>query len=208
VGVAADVRYSTALEDPQPLVYFSVYQQSHPRMTLAVRTASGLGRISPLLGRAASSAHPDISVIEMASGRDAQRAHLFLHRMQAEVATLFGALGLAVAALGLFGLLSYTVTLRARELAIRGAVGALPRDIVRLVVGQGMTLSAVGLGAGLVSGLLLTRTLRKLLYGVAPNDPATFLAVAAGLTAVALLATYLPARRAAQGDPLEVLRER
>lgn len=99
------------------------------------------------------------------------------------------------------------MTLRARELAIRGAVGALPRDIVRLVVRQGMSLAAIGLGVGALGGLALTRYLQKLLFGVRPNDPLTFLTVTLGLALVAFLATYLPAHRAAQGDPLDVLRE-
>jgi predicted permease len=207
VGVAENVRYSSVLDRPAAVVYFSIFQQTTPRLTLAVRTRSPLGQAERHLTRAVSEADAGLSIVEVASGREALRSHLFLHRMQAEVASLFGALGLLVAALGLYGLLSYTVTLRARELAIRGAVGALPRDIVRLVVRQGMTLAAIGLAAGVLGGLALTRFLRTLLFGVSPGDPATFVAVAALLAGVAALAVWLPARRAAGKDPLEVLRE-
>lgn len=208
VGVAASARYTSVVEAPAPLVYFSIYQQGHPRISLVVRTYASPPAVGRRLVLALKGAHPDLSLIEVMSGREAQRAHLFLHRMQAEVATLFGSLGVLVAALGIFGLLSYTVTLRARELAIRGAVGAQPRDLVRLVVRQGMTLAALGLAAGALGGLALTRYLQKILFGVSPTDPVTFLAVTAGLGAVAFLATYLPAHRAAQGDPLDVLRVR
>jgi ABC-type antimicrobial peptide transport system permease subunit len=158
------------------------------------------------LRRALRAVHPDLAVIEMMTGREELSRVLVLPRMYAEVAGLFGLLGLAVAVVGLFGLLSYSVSLRGREMGIRMAVGARPADVRRLVMRQGMALVAAGVVLGVAAALFTTRLLAALLFGVGTADPLTFLLVPVVLTLVALGACDLPARRAAGLDPASVLR--
>jgi putative ABC transport system permease protein len=207
VGVAEDVRGSSAVEAPGPVVYFPVEQRSHSRLTLIVRTAASPASLAPGLRRALRAAHPDLSIVDLVTGGEQRRRSLAQQRMHAEIASLFGILGLGVSVVGLFGLLSYTVSLRVREFGIRMAIGANPADVELLVMAQGMSLVAIGLALGLAGAFALNRLLKSLLYGVTATDPFTFFAVSAGLTLVTLAACYLPAHRAAQLDPLAALRE-
>ena len=119
---------------------------------------------------------------------------------------MFGLLALTLACVGLYGVIAYSVARRTNEIGIRMALGAMPRDVLRMVLGQGMRLTAVGVGIGLVGGFSLTRFLASTLYGVRPLDPLAFLAGAVALAAAALLAAYLPARRATKVDPMVALR--
>ncbi len=205
VGMVPDVRKS-ALEEPLAMVYFSAEQRRHPRMTLLLRAAAPPAALAPELRRALRHAHPDLSVVEMMSLREQVARSLFPQRMHAEIAGLFAVLGLAVAVVGLFGLLSYSVTVRLRELAIRMAVGARPGDVQRLVVRQGLALVAAGAGVGLGGAFLLSRLMASVLFGVGAHDPLTFVAVPAALALLALPACWLPARRAARLDPSLALR--
>jgi putative ABC transport system permease protein len=116
------------------------------------------------------------------------------------------ALALILAAIGIYGVMACSVTQRTRELGLRMAMGAQPRDIIRLVLREAMTLTSIGIGAGPVAALAATRVLSTLLFGVQPADPAVFCAVAALLAAVALFAGYIPARRATRVDPMIALR--
>ena len=205
VGVARDVR-SNLLEEPGPMVYFASAQRKHPRMMLLVRSEASMAALAPALRRSLLEAHPDLAVVEMMDSREHLARGLGEQRMYAEIAGLFALLGLGVAVLGLFGLLSYSVTLRGREISIRMAVGARPADVQRLVLGQGMTLVAWGVAGGLAGAFALTRAMAGMLYGVEATDPVTFLAVPAVLSLVSLLACYLPARRAARLDPTAALK--
>lgn len=205
VGVARDIR-SVLLEEPGPQVYFSSEQRTHPRMTLLVRAEAPTATLAPALRRAVQEAHPDLAVIDLVSCRDHLAQGVFEQRMYAEIAGLFALLGLGVAVLGLFGLLSYSVTLRGRELSIRMAVGARPQDVQRLVLRQGMALVAWGVAGGLAGALALNRAVSGMLYGVEATDPLTFAAVPAVLALVSLLACYVPARRAARLDPTVALK--
>jgi putative ABC transport system permease protein len=129
-----------------------------------------------------------------------------LERLIARLSALFGALGSLLAAVGLYGLLAYTVARRINEIGIRMALGAQPRDIWRLIVGSGARLALTGIAIGLAGALALTRLLSSLLFEVRATDPITFAAVALLLAAVALLACYVPARRAMRADPMFALR--
>jgi ABC-type antimicrobial peptide transport system permease subunit len=119
---------------------------------------------------------------------------------------LFGALAMLLSAVGIYGLLSQAVTQRTQEMGIRMALGAQVSDVLKLVLKQGMMLAVIGEAIGLVGALMLTRLMRGLLFGVTPNDATTFVAVIGMLSVVALLACYLPARRATKVDPLVALR--
>jgi ABC-type antimicrobial peptide transport system permease subunit len=131
---------------------------------------------------------------------------LYTERLAATLLTLFGLLALSLAAVGIYGVLSYAVTERTREMGIRLALGASPGDLLRLVVGQGLTLTLTGLVIGVGASIALTRLIAKLLFGVSPTDPLTFVVIPLLLTAVALLAGWIPARRATRVDPLVALR--
>jgi ABC-type antimicrobial peptide transport system permease subunit len=131
---------------------------------------------------------------------------LFNERLVARLASLFGLLALVLACIGLYGLLSYEVVQRTREIGIRAALGAQNRDVLRLVGREGLVLVALGIVFGILAAMGVTHSLRSLLYGVQPSDPITFFSVCALLTIVGLAACYVPARRATLVDPMVALR--
>jgi putative ABC transport system permease protein len=127
-------------------------------------------------------------------------------RFQMSLLTLFGGIGLALSAVGIYGVMAYSVSQRTREIGIRMALGAQMKDVLRMVIGQGMKLTLLGVVIGLAGSFAVTRLLKTLLFGVQPNDLTTFVIVSVVLVVVALLASYLPARRATKIDPLVALR--
>jgi putative ABC transport system permease protein len=128
-------------------------------------------------------------------------------RLSALVVGVFAAMAVLIAAIGIYGVLAYSVTQRTREIGLRIALGARREGVVRLIVKEGMTVAAIGIGTGLVGASALGRAVNSLVYGLAPRDPLTFAGVAAMLAFVALAASALPARRAARVDPIVALRE-
>jgi len=207
VGVVKDARMVSAVDAPEPTLYYAYDQHKHSRMTLVVRAAVPPSTLLPSLRAAARSAHPDLAFVDVTTSDEQMLRSLAPQRMYAEVAGLLGLLGLGVAVIGLFGLLSYSVSLRVREFGIRMAIGAHPDDVLRLVLRQGLGLVAAGVALGMLGALGLARLLQGLLVGVEANDPFTFAIVSSILTFVALVACYLPAQRASQLDPLAALRQ-
>jgi putative ABC transport system permease protein len=127
-------------------------------------------------------------------------------RFNLSLLSLFAALGLLLAAVGIYGVMAYSVSQRTHEFGIRMALGAQTRDVLKLIMRQGMMQALIGVGIGLIASLTLTRLMKSLLFGVSPTDPLTFALIALLLTTVALLACYIPARRAARVNPLTALR--
>jgi putative ABC transport system permease protein len=185
------------LEDPHPRV---AYQ------TLVVRTSGEPAALAPSVRNAVWSLDRNLPVSEIQT-MDQVIAHSTAQpRFNLFLLATFAGVALVLAAVGIYGVMSYSVSRRTHEIGLRMALGARPGDMLRLVVGQTMTLALVGAGAGLVGALALGRFMSSFLYGVRASDPVTFLAVSLILSAVALLASYIPARRATRIDPLLALR--
>jgi predicted permease len=205
VGVARDGKYWSLCEEPQPHFYLPFSQAYEPDMVLLARTAGDTRSLVSLLLREARALDPELPV-EASTMEDHLGYALLPQRIGAAVLGVFGAIAAGLAALGLYGVMSYLVSQRTAEIGIRVALGARPRDVRRLVVRRALGLTLTGLGLGLAGAAAVTRLLATFLVDVSPTDPRTLLSVAGLFTAVALLASWLPARRAAALDPMRALR--
>jgi ABC-type antimicrobial peptide transport system permease subunit len=175
-------------------------------MSLVVRTHSSPEAMLGPLREEIRRIDPAIPVYNVATLSERMHKDSTETRSYGLLLALFAALALALAAVGIYGVISYWVTQRTREMGIRLSLGASPGDLHRLVIGEGIRLALLGIAAGALGAALVTRAMTSLLYGVKPFDPALFAALAAGLTGVVILACYLPARRAARVDPMVALR--
>jgi putative ABC transport system permease protein len=210
VGVARDVA-ATGLRggsEVRPQLYVPLSGESAVReeMWLVARTSGDAAALLPLLRDAVRSLDREMPVPEVSTGEELLGAQLKEPRFYTLLLGGFAALALVLAAIGLFGVLSYAVRQRTREIGVRVALGARASAVLSLVVRQGMTSALAGLGVGLVLSLAATRVMRSLLYEIQPGDPGTLLGVALLVTVVALVASYLPARRATRVDPMIALR--
>ena len=209
VGVVGDVR-TTGLEDePAPEVYVPYTVNPWGWVNVVVRTAGDPEALIPLLSRTVAGVDPDIPVAgrqRPGTMRQSLSGQLAQRRFTVTLLSGFAAGALLLAALGVYGVIAYLVALRTREFGVRAALGATPRHITRLVVAQSAGVVSVGLAVGLAAAFGLTRLVANLLYGIGATDALTFTTVTAFLGAVALLATYIPARRAARVDPMVALR--
>ena len=201
-----DVRQTAVDEAPAPRIYASVFQIFRVKVNLVVRTREEPSLMIKRVEDAIRSVDPQQTVTAAFTLDDAVSEAVARPRLLTVLLGLFGAMGLVLGALGIYGVLAYLVTQRTREIGVRLALGAQPGDVRRMVVGSGLRLAAIGVGIGLVGALVLTRLMQGVLYGVTPSDPLTFGVVAVGLLVVAALASWLPARRATRVDPLEALR--
>jgi ABC-type antimicrobial peptide transport system permease subunit len=175
-------------------------------MTFEIRAANSTAPVAKEIYSAVHALDPNLPVIEMRTQEQQIDSSLSTERLFAKLAGLFGALGLAMACVGLYGIMAYNVTLRTGEIGVRMALGAERADIVRLVVGQGLVLTLIGVAGGFAGAFALTRYLVSLLYGVRPIDTLTFVAVSLVLAGASLLACYVPVRRATKVDPMVALR--
>jgi putative ABC transport system permease protein len=208
VGVVGDVRQYGLARAPEPEVYYPVGQAPARavEMTLVIRSDLGLASLLSLLRTEIGSLDPDQPVTGLQTLESSVSTTLQQRRLSTLLLSLFSAGALLLALLGIYATLAYSVSQRTHEIGVRMALGARGGGVVRLVVGQGMRLAALGAGLGVAFALLLGRVIAGLLYGIGPHDPVTFAAVVVLLLGAALLACWVPARRASRVDPLIALR--
>jgi predicted permease len=218
VGVVVPVRHSQVAGDESSsegvqgaakgVVYLPLYQATYstPAAFLIARTNGDAGALGAAIGDAVHGVDPGQPVSDLKTMEQRVDLSLGPRRSAVTLLTVFAMMALSLAGVGLFGLVRYNVVQRTQEIGVRMALGASRRDVMRMVLGEGLRLAVAGVGGGLVAAFALTRLLAGLLYGVSASDPVTFLAVAVLLTVVALFASWLPARRATQVDPLVALR--
>jgi putative ABC transport system permease protein len=206
IGVAGDVKSGGPDSDTHAMIYWPYTQFPIIFNTLVVRTEGDPLRIAAAVKSQIWSVDKDQPIASIATMESVLGNSVAPRRFNMLLLSIFASLALALAAVGIYGVISYTVTQRTQEIGIRVALGARSSDVLRLVVGQGMRLTLVGVAAGLAVAFAVTRLMSSLLYGVSATDGSTFVVIALLLTGVALLACYLPARRATKVDPMIALR--
>jgi len=206
VGVVGEVR-STTLNQESPALYYQMAWRVWPLMDLVVRTDMPPPTLLPMVRQKVHELDVELPVATVRTMEEWVASSATQPRLSASLVGAFAAVALLIAAIGIYGVLAYSVTQRTREIGLRLALGARADGVVRLIVREGMTIAAAGIGAGLLAAVGLTRAVQSLVYGVAPRDPRTFAGVAGVLAAVALLACLLPARRASRVDPIVALRD-
>jgi putative ABC transport system permease protein len=206
IGVVRDVRFQNLTASPHPTTYWPHPQLAYGTMTLTVRTATDPRPLVPAVEQAIRTLDKDQPVSDVRTMSQWVAKSLAQARFSSTLLATFAAVALVLAAIGIYGVMSYAVGQRTSEIGIRLALGAEAADIVRMIVGGAMRLAAIGLGTGVVLALMLGRTLTTLLYETAGTDPITFAWVVVVLGAVALLASYVPAHRASRIAPVEALR--
>lgn len=207
VGVVKDSVTYTLSEQPPPVLYMPLDQQLSPYVVLHVFTEANPSAILPTVVARVQTLDENLALGKAATIQQTMASGLWAPRMGAALFGILGLLAMLLASIGIFGVMAYTVAQRTNEIGIRMALGARPRDILRLVVGQGMRLTLIGIGVGVLGALAVTRLMRTLLFNISPYDPLTFIAVSAVLATVAFLAAWLPARRAARIDPVLALQQ-
>jgi putative ABC transport system permease protein len=206
VGVVGDVRQVTPDQPARPELYLSSLRRPGQEMSFIARTEGPPERLATALTQAIHQVDPEQPVFgimpmdKLLANATAERRFSLL------LLLLFAGLALVLSSVGIYGVMAYTTTQRRHEIGVRMALGAKSGDVVNLVLGQGMRLVAIGLGVGLIGAWVLSRVLVSQLYGITARDPVTYGAVVLLLAGVALLATYLPARRATRVDPVLALR--
>jgi predicted permease len=208
IGVVNDIRYTGLDGEVEQAVYLSYQQLPRSGMSLVLRGAAEPSSLAPALRNAVREIDPALPIYDVMTMNE----RLSLSNSVAErrfnmlLLGCFAALALLLAGVGVYGVISYVVTQRTREVGIRMALGAQSADVLRLFIKQGMAMVALGVGLGIFGAFALMRVMKSLLFDVSANDPLTFACVAVLLSLVALAACYLPARRAARIDPLASLR--
>jgi putative ABC transport system permease protein len=211
VGIVDDVLQFGLDQEPVPQVFFEMRQTPAPGITarvnyFAIRTDGEPTALVPALRGIVRQVDPELTVDLVAPMAQLVSNSMSRSRLYAVLLGIFAAIAVALAMVGMYGVMAYTVANRAREIGIRMALGAQRGDVIRLVVRQGIAMITVGLAIGIVTATIVTRYLESLLFGLTPLDPATFLAASVMFALVAACASYLPARRAATVDPLVALR--
>ncbi|HKJ03255.1 MAG TPA: FtsX-like permease family protein, partial [Longimicrobiales bacterium] len=206
VGVVGDIRQSAMEEPGTPTIYVHNLQNNRVKVTLVVRTRGDPLLLARALREAIWSVDSQQAITSMFTFDEIVGEAVARPRLLTVLLGAFGALGLVLGALGIYGVLAFLVSRRQREIGVRIALGAHPATVQRMVVGRGLVLAGVGVTLGFGGALVLTRYLQAVLFGVAPTDVTTLAGAVAGLVGVALLASWVPARRAARVDPVAALR--
>ncbi len=208
MGVVEDIRHWRLNTDITQSIYvpFAPFAGPIELLDVAVRHEGGMAGIADLIRRAVWEIEPNLPLGAIASMESRISRSVATPRFYASLLMTFAVVAFVLAAGGIYGSMLYSVGQRQRELGIRIALGAERRDVLRMIVGRGMLLTAIGIGLGLAGAYALSRTLESLVFGITATDPATFVIVSVLLSTVALLACFLPAARAARTDPIETLR--
>jgi putative ABC transport system permease protein len=205
VGVVGDIHRGALDAPPRPAMYLPIGQLPFGSLSLVVRTNGNAPGLADAIRRAVTALDPDQALTPIRPMEDVIAGSLARQRFSAFLLSVFAGVALLLSAIGIYGVMASMVAQRRREIAVRMALGARPNDVVRMVVRHGAVLAGIGMAAGIVAALALSRVLVSLLYGTSTADPVALLAVSAVLGGVALLASYLPARRATRVDPAMVL---
>jgi predicted permease len=206
VGLARDAKYANVREAPQPMLYLPFTQQQQTLRELEVRTAGDPTALAATLRGELAELDRRLATVSTIELREQVDASLVAERLTAQLSTAFGLLALALAAIGLYGVIAYATLERTAEIGLRMALGADRSRVRRLVVRDTFWLLIVGIAIGLPAALMVTRLLESQLYAIRSTDPIAMIAAVGTLVAAALLAGYLPARRATRVDPLIALR--
>jgi predicted permease len=209
VGVAGDSKYHTPNENTEPFLYVPFRQIYRADMAIAlyVKAAGSTNQTVAMMRREVRALDPELDLYDPMPLRDFMQASLFPQKMGASLLALLGAVAMLLAAIGLYSVMAYSISQRTHEIGVRIALGARPADVRRMMVRQGMEMAGMGLAAGVLAALALTRAAAGLLVKVSPSDPAVFAAATLFLAGVALVASYVPAVRATRIDPNQALRE-
>ncbi|HEX8652691.1 MAG TPA: ABC transporter permease [Pyrinomonadaceae bacterium] len=206
IGIVGDVKYDSLTDRAEPTVYFPHSELTYAFMTLVIRTDGDPALMAPAVERELRAIDPDQPVSDVRTMNQVMADTTGRARFNTLLLALFAGLATLLAAVGIFGVMNYSVALRTHEIGIRMALGAQPGRILMLILKQGLLLTLIGIGIGLVGALALTRVMSGLLFGVGATDPVTFAAIVLLLAVVSLIACYIPARRATRVDPLIALR--
>jgi putative ABC transport system permease protein len=206
IGVVGDIRHLALDSAPAEALYFSFNQRPQLAMAVVVRTAGPPISLSSAVRGSVLAIDKDQPIASLQTMEEVVSSSISNQRFILLLLGLFAAVALALAAIGIYSVMAYTVTQRTGEIGLRMALGAQTRDVLRLVVGQGMTMTLIGIAVGLGGAFALTRVMATLLFTVSATDPITFVVIPLILTGVALAACLVPARRAARVDPMVALR--
>ena len=206
IGVVGDVKHSGLDAEPRAMTYWPYVRNAYGTMTVTVRTAGDTGRVVSSIAGLVRQLDPELVVANVKTMDEVVSNSVAQRRLTMLLLTIFAATALLLAAVGIYGVIAYSVTERTQEIGIRMALGAQRGDVLRMVVRQALVLAVAGIVIGGVGALLLTRLMEGLLFRVKPADPVTFAVVSGILAAVALLSSYIPGRRATRVDPVIALR--
>jgi len=206
VGIVGDIREGALEKEPEPAIYWTHPRVPYSGMAFVVRTAGDAARFTTAIQKEIRAIDPEQPIADVRTMKEVIARSIARPRFNTLLLTIFAGVALVLASVGLYGVMNYSATQRTHEVGIRMALGATRADIMRLVVGNGMLLTLIGIGIGVAASWALTRVMASLLFGVTATDVPTFLGVSAVLAAVALIANYIPARRATRVNPVIALR--